>query len=178
MIGRELLIHTTWRARNYWWQRGDGFELAGGSTVEDVAQEVMVKALSGIRTWDPARGQLLPWLQAQSNSLIDALAKSAAHHHEVNLLKAENLAVDLAADPLEIVLEQETRAHLEQKVNLFLQAVETEPELREVLEVILGGCQPRPRYIAVELGVSVKEVNNRLKRLRRLAMSSLMRQDS
>lgn len=171
LLRRKLLTYATWRASHYWWPRGHGLELAQGTTVEDVAHEVIVKALDNIRQWDPARGQLFPWLQAQSNSIIDALAKSAPHRHEVGLLDTE--AVDLIdlSDPLEIIIEEETKTRTAQQVNALLRMVETEPELKEVLELILDGCDPKPRHIALKLGVPVKDINNRLKRLRRRALS-------
>lgn len=168
-IRRELLTHATWRARSYQWNRGGNLELAEGYTVEDVVQEVIVKALSGIRRWDPDKGQLLHWLQAQSRSVIDALAKSAPHRREVDLPELEGLAASQFPDLLEIVLEEETAAQNRQKAEALLQAVDGEPELREVLQIILGGCEPWPRYIASELDISVREVDNRLKRLRRRA---------
>jgi len=175
VLGRKLLAYATWRASNYWWRRGNGLELAEGITVEDVTQEVIVKALDGIRRWDPNKGELLPWLQAQSNSIIDALAKSAPHRHEVGLLEAETSAVTQLFDPLEFVLDEEAKTQIGQRVNELLRIVETEPELREVLEIILDGGEPKPRHIAVELGVPVKDINNRLKRLRRRAQSPMMR---
>jgi DNA-directed RNA polymerase specialized sigma24 family protein len=175
LVRRKLLTYATWRARHYWWPRGNGLDLAEGTTVEDVAHEVMVKVLEGIRRWDPARGELFPWLQAQSNSIIDALAKSAPHRHEVGLLEAEALTVMPSSDPLEIVIDEETKTQRLQRVNALLRMVETEPELREVLEVILDGCEPKPRHLAVKLGVPIADINNRLKRLRRHALSPLLR---
>jgi hypothetical protein len=41
---------------------------------------------------------------------------------------------------------------------------------------IVDGCQSCPRYIALELNITVREVDNRLKRLRRCA-SKLARRD-
>jgi RNA polymerase sigma factor (sigma-70 family) len=174
VIQTELLTYTTWRAGNYWWRRGDGLELAQGTTVEDVTQEVMIKALTGVRRWDPTRGELLPWLQAQVNSILDALAKSAPHRHEVDLLEAEILAVIHPSDLLALVLDEEGKTETKQKVNALLRIVDSEPELREILEIILDGCEPKPRHIAIELGVPVEHINNRLKRLRRRAQSPLL----
>lgn len=174
MIRTELLTYATWRASNYWWRRGNGLELAQGTTVEDVTQEVMIKALTGLRRWDPARGELLPWLQAQVNSILDALAKSAPHRHEVGLLETEISGVTQLSDPLEVVLDEEAKTETKQKVNTLLRIGDSEPELREILEIILDGCEPKPRHIAVELGVPVQDINNRLKRLRRRAQSPLL----
>jgi RNA polymerase sigma factor (sigma-70 family) len=169
VIRRDLLVHATWRARCYRWNRGGNLDLAEGYTVEDVVQEVIMKALSGIRRWDPEKGQLLPWLQAQSRSIMDALAKSASHQREVSIPETESFASVQSLDPLEIVLEEETETQVRQKVEALFQAVDGEPELREVLQVIMDGCQLWPRHIASELGVPVREVDNRLKRLRRRA---------
>jgi len=165
----QLLACATWQAGGYRWHRGDDLELAEGKTVEDVVQEVIMKTLSGARQWNPARGPLLPWLQAQSRSIIDALAKSASHRHEVSTLDLEGLASAHSPDPLEAVLEKEANAQSMRRVAALFQAVDKEPELQTVLQVILDSCEPRPRYIAAELGVPVDEVNNRMKRLRRRA---------
>ena len=54
-----------------------------------------------------------------------------------------------------------------ERVNALFQAVSGEQELEEVLEAIMNGCEPKPRYLAAELGVPVEDINNRLKRLRR-----------
>jgi len=159
-----------WRARSYQWHRGGNLDLAEGYTVEDVVQEAIAKALSGIRRWNPERGQLLPWLQAQSRSIIDALVRSASHRREVSILETESLANAQSPNPLEIVMEEEAEAQTRQKVEALFNAVDGAPELREVLEAIMDGCQPWPRHIASELGISVREVDNRLKCLRRCAL--------
>jgi DNA-directed RNA polymerase specialized sigma24 family protein len=139
-------------------------------------QEVIVKAWSGIRSWDPNKGQLLPWLQAQSRSITDALANCASHRREVSIPEAESFASTQSPDPLEIVLEEEAKTQIRQKLEVLFQAVDAAPELKEVLETIMNGCQPRPRHIALELGISVREVDNRLKRLRRCALKLAKRE--
>lgn len=169
-IRRQLLAHATWRARSYRWRGGRDLELAGGYTVEDVVQEVIARAWSGLRRWDPDRGELLPWLQAQSRSILDALAKSAPHRREVYVLDLEDLAGAQVPDPLEMLLEQEAWAQEMQRIDQLLQAVADEPKLEQVLRLIIDGCEPRPRYLALELGIPVDEINNRLKRIRRRAL--------
>jgi DNA-directed RNA polymerase specialized sigma24 family protein len=167
-IRKSLLAYTTWRASNYRWNRGEIPELTEGYTVEDVVQEVILKALSGVRRWDPAKGELQPWLRAQCCSVIDALAKSAPHRREVSILERENLAQS-SSDPLELLLEEEAEAQTRRKVKAFLQAVGEETGLQEVLQAVMNGCEPWPRYIAHETGISVRDADNRLKRLRRRA---------
>lgn len=176
-IRKALLAYSTWRAKNYCWNQGKSPDLANGYTVEDVVQEVIVKTFEGVRKWDPEKGQLLPWLQLQSKSVMDALAKSASHRHEMSLfdLDIESLVIEQPPD-LESVLQEEARAHIRRKVEMLFRAVDDVPELREILQAILDGCLPRPRYLALELNISIREVDNRLKRLRRCA-SKLVYED-
>lgn len=168
-LQRKLLVCAMWQAKGYTWHRGDELDLAAGNTIEDVVQEVIVKALSGVRCWDPTRGPLSPWLQAQSRSIIDALAKSASHRHEVGILELDGLVVLRSSDPLETILDEEALSQRIRLVETLFLATHHEPDLQAVLQIILDGCEPRPRHIAAELGVSVDEVNNWLKRLRRRA---------
>lgn len=183
-LRNELLAYATWRAGYYRWYRGGPPELAAGQTVEDVVQEVIIKSLSGVRRWDPDKGPLLPWLQDQVKSVIDALAHSAAHRREVQTPAGDGRAgsprgesADLATsslrgatgDPLEILLEKERQVELERRVSALRAAVAAEPALRELLEAILVGSATRPRHVAATLGVPVADIYNRLKRLRRLA---------
>jgi DNA-directed RNA polymerase specialized sigma24 family protein len=168
-VRRQLLIYATWRARHYRWCRGGDEELAEGKTVEDVVQEIIEKAFSGVRRWDPDKGELLPWLQAQSRSIIDALAKSASHRREVSILEMENLALAQSPDPLEIMLEKEAKTQICHQVETLFQAVDEEPKLRDVLECIMNNCEPKARYLADELDVPVEDIYNRLRRLRRCA---------
>lgn len=167
-IRRRLRVYATWRASNYRWSRGEIPELAEGYMVEDVVQEVIVKTLSGVRRWAPAKGQLLPWLQAQCCSVIDALAKSASHWREVSIVEDDNLAQS-PSDPLELLLEEEAETQARRKVEALLQAVGEETELQQVLHAVMSGCEPWPRYIAREIDISVRDADNRLKRLRRRA---------
>ena len=81
----------------------------------------------------------------------------------------ESLVSAQSPDPLEIMIEREGKARIRQKTETLAGIMEEDPELGEVLQVILAGCEPWPRHIAPELGISVREVDNRLKRLRRRA---------
>ena len=43
------------------------------------------------------------------------------------------------------------------------------PELEKVVDAVASGCEPKPRHLAMELGVPVEDIYNRMKRLRRRA---------
>jgi len=173
-IHRQLLAYVTWRAGHYRWQRGGKIDLTAGETVEDIVQEVLVRTLRGTRRWDPTRGPLFPWLQDQARSIIDALARSAAHRREVRIPDSGDLDDDpfgcLAADPLEILLRKEAQRQAEIQVHVLRQMVADTPELAVVLDAILAGGECRPRYLAATLGVPPADIYNRLKRLRRCAV--------
>ncbi|MBM4431168.1 MAG: hypothetical protein FJ026_12600 [Chloroflexi bacterium] len=98
------------------------------------------------------------------------MAKSASHRREMHIPDMESLVSAQSPDPLEIMIEREAKARIRQKTETLAGIMEEDPELGEVLQVILAGCEPWPRHIAPELGISVREVDNRLKRLRRRAM--------
>ena len=154
----------------YRWQSGRHIEFAPGSTPEDVIQRVIEKTLSGERRWDPTKGPLVPWLKDQVKSVIDALATSAPSRREVLAVERDEEdqeEKELAVQPTT----QEKKLLTAERVNALFQAVSDDRELEEVVEAIMNGCEPTPRHLAAELNVSVQDINNRLKRIRRRALS-------
>jgi DNA-directed RNA polymerase specialized sigma24 family protein len=151
--------------------------LAAGQSLEDVVQQVIEKTISGERHWDPAKGPLVPWLKDQVKSVIDALANAAVRRHETQSAEGDNVeefvtdpSASRSLSPEAIVLEKEVAEQVAERADALCQAVTDEPELEAVMNAILNGCEPKPRYLAAELGVSFEDINNRLKRLRRRAM--------
>ena len=151
-------------------------------------QAVILDTISGTRKWDPSKGELLPWLKSQVRSEIDALARSAAHRREYPLqptpdesdasgdepaiipVEGDILGNRLPANPEQMVIKKEDASEAEARVNRLFEAIKGEPELEELLQAIIDGCEPKPRFLAAHLGVSIQEVNNRRKRLHRRAM--------
>ena len=198
-IGKELVAYAVRRAWIYKWRDGGNRELAAGKTVEDLVQDVMVKTIEGVRKWDPDRGPLRPWLRAQLRSVMDHLYYSGPHYYEVAILegdddeelsdrvvyhasKVSTLATTGSSSPEEVLLEKEAeekaKEQIEQRINLLFQAVSGEPELEEVLEAIMNGCEPKPRHLAAEIGVPVEDVYNRRKRIRRRVSKLMEKEDS
>jgi len=184
-INNELILHTAYIAKSYSWQSGGTAELAKGSTLKDIVQHVIEKTLNGDRKWDPDKGPLMPWLKDQVNSVVDALYKSATNRREVRLREDESstdilergptqashlLFADTQVTPEELLLAEEDALLVKQQVDFILDLVSNKPELEDVVLAILDGCEPKPRFIAKQLDVEVKEINNRLKRLCRLAI--------
>ena len=180
-IGKELLAFAEYCAWKYTWSHSGHSNLAAGQTTEDIVQEVIVKTLEGVRKWDPAKGPLVPWLRDQVKSLVEHLYQSAAHRHERPIPETDNgeeLSDQIQyrasqanvhfpagpATPERIMLKRE---EIEQRETVLFQAVEGDSELEDVVEALMGGCEPRARHIAEELGVPVEDIYNRLRRLKR-----------
>lgn len=187
-VGMELTAHAIGRARNYDWRTGNSWELAMGWTPKDVAQEVITKTLSGHRKWDHRKGPLLPWLKDQVNSVMDALAWSASHRHEYYMpkddedsgsirsqpsaLKLSDLAAsNTSLSPEESALREEESKYAAMAVNALFAAVDGDAESERVLDLVMGSCELKPRYIAQESNLPVDKVNNSIKRLRRKAIA-------
>lgn len=163
-IGIRLTAYAMWKARNYRWRTGQVWALAAGKTPEDVAREAIVKVLEGSRHWEPERGPLLPYLEGIVDSLMSHLAASSDNtviqpwHEAIPESGAGRESEDADADLIERL-----RAALRQQ---------GADELLAILDVVQG-CGATPRAIAVALHTSVNDINNRLKRLRRVALRVL-----
>ena len=111
----------------------------------------------------------MPWLKDQIKSVIDALATSAASRREVLAVERDEEEQEekaLAVQPAN----QEKILLVAERINTLFNAVSDDRELEEVVEAIMDGCEPTPRHLSAELHVSIQDVNNRLKRLRRRAL--------
>lgn len=162
---KDLIAYICLIAKNrYFWS---GKDEVGGRSPEDIAHEVILRTLNGRRSsYEPSRGTLRDWLRYQAWSIVDALFKSAMHRHERSLPEEELFAGGLS-NPENVLIEQEYREWIAREVGELLSV--SDPALREVVEAVLDGCEPKPRFLADSLGTDVSDINKRLKRLRRLA---------
>jgi len=198
-LGERLVEYGSRRAWIYTWVGGGSWELVAGITVADLAQDVIEKTIEGRRKWDPVRGELWPWLKSQLRSEMNHLHDSQLHRSEAAVPESEDeeggegllgaIPYKQAAavaqfmmgtsipEPEEMLLLKEWYDWLEQRENDVFEAVSGDQELEEMVEAILEGCDPRPRYLAEELGVSASNIYNRYKRLRRYA-AKLMEGDA
>ena len=159
--------------------RGADTAVAGvGLSIEDFAWAVLEEYVEGKLEHEASRGDLFSLLAtALRNDIIDSLRK-AAHVHEENrsalpresdstvdppsLDEMPSAAIDVAA-----MLDEE---NYRKRVWASLAG---EPELTEVVTAIMDLNLYRPREIAAALGISVTEVQNRKKRLRRRFIESI-----
>ena len=188
-IGQQLAGHAAFRAKNLAWRTGDHWDLAEGLNPIDIAQEAIKRLFDGRRTWDPERVALLPFLKGVVDSLISHLVESSDNELQDTIPQGDedddlwdrsefrapfndshDLRDSLAVQPRtpeEALLESEA----EPRISKLFEAVQGEADLEKVVHAIMD-VGHKPADIAEHLGVPVHEVNNRLKRLRRIAMNS------
>jgi len=186
-----MLSFALWWASRYRWSSGSPEILPQGYELADVVQRVILQTVNGERNWDPDKGELLPWLKDQIKSVIDALAKSASHRKESSIFSddddgltdiEEMLAKEI--DPSEnqnrmspeeffiyLEQEQERSQRASNKSSALFYAVEGDTELEEILEAVMDGVELKARFLAEKLEVPVEDIYNRLKCLRRKAIS-------
>lgn len=165
---KDLISYVEWLAGTMSWTSGDSKVLSKGQTPEDVAHEVIRKALDGTRAYDPDRVPFRVWLRTQARSELSHLVRSASHRRETELLEDESISDTSSAGPETVIIEQEDEEIVSQSVAAIIEAVDGKLKLQEIVEAILNGCAPEPRHLAEELDVEVNDIYNRLKRLRRL----------
>lgn len=124
--------------------------------------------------------------------MIDAMARSASHRRGVyfsgdddenDLTDQEELVaqqIDASENidrltPEEVFVEkvsdEEKRKVALYKYSALFYAIEGDQELEDVLDAVINGCKLKPRYLAERLNVPVEDIYNRLKRLRRKALT-------
>lgn len=190
-IAVELTAHAAFRADNLAWRTGNSRDLAKGLNPEDVASEAIRKVIAGIRQWEPDRGGLLPFLKGVVDSEISHLADSSDNQLQARVPADDEegelwdrsefqapsndphgLLQQRQCTPEQVLLENEADA----RISALFDAVAGEPDLVGVVDAIMEVERPKPADIAEHLKLPVSEINNRLKRLRRLALKVVAKQ--
>ena len=147
----------------------------GGTQAGDVVQTAIEKLLDGRRGWDPTRQ---PDLSRHILDIIDSDVSNLVNSAENRRTSRESGAADAPTateppvegrpTPEAILLSDEARARGDDYVLGFWCSLETEPELQDVVGVIVAlEDKVTPAKIAERLCVPVEEVYRRRKRLQR-----------
>ena len=152
---------------------GRDFAVGGvGLSLEDFVWRVLEEYVEGRLEHDARRGPLLPLLaKALRNDIIDSLRRAAHVAEETRSpLARERESEDdppsldeFASSSVDVLEMLEERSYRKRVCD----SLEEEPELTEMVRVILDLDLHKPRDIARALSISVDEVQNRKKRLRR-----------
>jgi RNA polymerase sigma factor (sigma-70 family) len=143
-----------------------------GLSVEDFAWTVLSEYAEGKLEHHSDRGDLFALLAtALRNDIVDALRRAAHSHEEArsslprerNAEKEPPALDEFPADAQGIEADLDEKQY-RKRVHA---AVADEPDLTQVVQVVLDLNLYKPREIAEALGISASEVQNRKKRLRR-----------
>lgn len=171
-------------ASNYKWNSGHYSLLSEGHQLEDIVQEVIVKAISGKRKWDPERGGLVFWLYEQVRSEIDNLHSKLAHQREFPVtmpvgqdeiedaadhLNAVSSADDIFYHSRPLLPEEEVlrKEYIEEKSRAIWSAVDSDPELEQLIATIIQTQVTKPNELSEILNVPTSEVYRLIRKLRR-----------
>jgi len=142
-----------------------------GASLEDFVGNVLSEYLEGKLAHEAARGDLFSLLAtALRNDIIDALRKAAHVHEKARASLPRERRSDGPPSLDELPGRSDEIAALldEDRYRKRVQAAfRDEPQLGEVVRVILDLDLLKPREIAATLGISTEEYHNRKKRLRR-----------
>lgn len=128
--------------------------VGNAADVEECVADAFIHLWEKPHQFDPDRGTLKSWLVIVARSKAVDRRRELLRHSAVPL--EETLCTAGGSLP-EIVLEKETRQTLAAAVNAL-----PEPE-REIL-LRRFGCGQKPKEIALALGMTVRQVDNRLYR--------------
>jgi len=176
----EMALRLTAFARRTFADFGHGgpnTAVAGvGLSMEDFVWGVLEEYVEGKLQHVASRGDLYSLMAtALRNDIIDSLRKAAHTHEETRPTTRErNSSSDLAsldelATPVadvSVLLDEESYR------KRVWSSLDGEPELVSIMKVVLDLDLHKPRDIANALGISVAEVQNRKKRLRRRFIES------
>jgi DNA-directed RNA polymerase specialized sigma24 family protein len=146
----------------------------GGVSLEDFVAKILLEYSTGQIKYHPSRGSLISLLgKALKNDVLDALDRHAHKREESRSITPvpsdeSKRKPDISLDefpkpdqPLEVWTdEQQYRKRLKK-------ALTEEPELLELAELVLDLGVEKPQEMAEFLNISIQELHNRRRRLRR-----------
>lgn len=154
---------------------GEDIVIGGvGVSLEDFVAKVLLEYSTGQIKFHPSRGSLMSLLgKALKNDVLDALDRQAHEREESRSItpvpsdeskRKSELSLDefpKPDQPLEVWIdEQQYRERLKK-------ALSEEPELLELAELVLDLGVEKPQEMAEFLNISIQELHNRRRRLRR-----------
>lgn len=173
-IGRELTAFAQALLNVHTWRTGNMVDVAGGRGARDFVHEAIEK-LSG---FDADRGELLPYLKAIVRRSISNLSKSAENRHEVSIHlqidedgNAEDIQeyIDQQQDPEAVPSPEDILSKPDERVTALFEAVDGDAALTALLDAVMQTGETTALPLSKHLGTTTADINNWLKKLRRVA---------
>jgi hypothetical protein len=175
-IGRELAAFAQYLLNNRTWRTGDNINVAGGRQALDFVQE----ALEQMSGFDAERGELLPYLKTLVLRSVSNLSRSAENRHEVSIRSPHDGDGEDETEDADAYLDrqrvqdaapspEEILAGPGERVTALFEAVDGDQPLTELLDAAMEIGETTAQPLAKHLKTTTADINNRLKRLRRIA---------
>jgi len=148
-----------------------------GESVEDIVSKVILKLISGNRTWDHENVNINAWIINSIRSEVNNLFNKKSTKNEMDEVddefdcvefNLENYGVDdqgFCTDPLKIIVNKE---ELELTAKELLEFASNDELIEKMIFAILDGVENKAEIMANYLGVDIKEIYNANKRIVRL----------
>jgi len=185
-LGKKMLGRAIWRgSTRYRITKMTIF--ARGCSIEDVVSHIIESAFDGRRKWDPTKKDLENWLLNHVDSVMDWWLKLRENRDlaydefesieqstddgatQVQSIELEAVLRYGPLDPATITENINDEDQAKELYNTLFDSTADDPELQDVILVMIDMNTdfPKPADIAEKLGVSVDEIYNRKKRLKR-----------
>jgi RNA polymerase sigma factor (sigma-70 family) len=169
-IGPILYLRTKRALRKRRYRGVLGGPVPGGHEVEDFIHQAVREAYRHLPKWDGQRESLLEFLWARVVRIVKRYAERAEAGREVrtttNRAEVNAHVADVSKAVQDCYQGPEDFASDREEIEHILKR-SFSPLDREIIEVIIREELSTPEEIAERLGISVSEVNNAKKRLRR-----------
>ena len=148
--------------------------LPKGKEPLDIVYDIIKKTYTEERNWDPSKKELIEWLKEQVPSEVSNLVQSHDHLKRENIgwYEAEDgslsdLEARMAASNPQEASEDivEKRILVETIEDAVFEAIDGDPELEKLFEIMLEGYWKETRLIAQKMECSRYHVNNLKRRL-------------
>jgi hypothetical protein len=164
----QLGRYAVQKSRRFYWRTGSSGELPDGERTESIVSKAVVLWLSGRRRWNPDGYQDL---QAFLQGVIDSLLSHSANGHDNRAIPdVDGVAPILRATPESRLLEQEREREAETVLSAIIRQSQDDRVILEIIDAIRDGAGTR-RDIVKATGLTAGDIDNGLKRLRRLGAS-------
>lgn len=180
-ITPRLLLYAALKIRMMVWLGQPGGKPPSGVEADDLVQRAIYKVLTGERSWPHEKVTLLRFLMSVIRSDVNNLSKLKENtvtyriKHLVNQGKHESNIFDNKIDVSNKKDEREVNNpenNIIEKQNLkeikyILSKLKSDPPAYRFAELVINKEIYKPRDIAKEMGINVREVYNIKKRLRK-----------
>jgi len=164
----QLGRHAVRKSRRFFWHTGTAGELPYGEVAESIVSKALVLWLSGRRRWNRAE---YADLQSFLAGVVDSLLSHSANGHDNRRAEFDaGIMPAQTATPESELLAKERAAAAERDLAAITAQSRTDAVAGAIVDAMRGGAETR-RDIIAATGRTAADIDNGLKRLRRMAAS-------